>query len=85
MCAVRCSVSPDGLCQSAEAVDDTVFGCQDWARHCWILEDNCVVDDSMLGGVLNYLVALVMLERWAYVESDAAAEIPQALDGPLCM
>ena len=85
MCAVLCDVSLDGFCQSAEAVDDTVFGCQDWAFHCWMLEDNCVVDDNMLGGVLNYLVSLVMLEQRADVESVATAEIPRASGGPLCM
>ena len=85
MCAVRCDISPDGFGQSAEAVDDTVFGRQNWACHCWMLEDDCVVDDEMLGGVLNDFVASVMLERRAYVESDAAAEIPRASGGPLYM
>ena len=85
MCAVRCDVSPDGFGQSVEAVDDTVFGRQNWACHCWMLEDDCVGDNDMLGGVLNYFVALVMLKQRAYVESNAAAEIPQALGGPLCM
>ncbi len=50
-----------------------------------MLEYNCVVDNNMLGGVLNDFVALVMLKGRSYVESDAAAEIPQALGGPLCM
>ena len=83
MAAVRCDVSPDSFGQSAEAVDDTVFGRQSWACHCWMLEDNCVIDGDMLGGVLNDLVASVMFKRWAYVESGAASEIPQALVGPL--
>ena len=50
-----------------------------------MLEDNCVVDDNMLGGVLNYLVSLEMLEQRADVESDATAEIPRASGGSLCM
>ena len=50
-----------------------------------MLEDHCVVDDNMLGGVLDYLVVLVMFEQQADVESNAAAEIPQALGGSLCM
>ena len=85
MCGVQCDVSLDGFGQGAEAVDDTVFGRQNWACHCWMLEDDCVVDDDMLGGVLNDFVASVMLKQWAYVESDAAAEIPRASGGPLCM
>ena len=85
MTAVRCDVSLDSFGQSAEAVDDAVFGCQSWACHCWILEDDCVIDNDMLGGVLNEFVALVMLQQRAYIESDATAEIPQASCGPLYM
>ena len=59
--AVRCDVRPDGFGQSVEAVDDTVFGRQNWACLCWMLENDCVVDNDMLGGVFNNFVALVML------------------------
>ena len=66
-------------------MNDAVFGRKNWARHCWMLEDDCVIDDNMLGGVLNDFVASVMLKGGSYVESDAAAEIPRASGGPLCM
>ncbi len=85
MCAARCDVSPDGFCQQAEAVDDAVFGCQSWARHCWVLEDDCVIDGDMLGGVLNDFVASVMLKGRSYVESYAATETPLASGGTLYM
>ena len=66
-------------------MDDTVFGRQNWACHCWMLEDDCVVGDNMLGGVLNDFVTSVVLEGRSYVESDALAEIPQASGGTLNM
>ena len=84
-CAVRCDVSPDGFGQRAEAVDDAVFRRQTWARHCWMLEDDCVIDGDMLGGVFNDFVASVMLQGGSYVESGAAAEIPRASGGSLYM
>jgi hypothetical protein len=50
-----------------------------------MLEDDCVVGDNMLGGVLNDFVTSVVLEGRSYVESDALAEIPQASGGTLNM
>ena len=50
-----------------------------------MLKDDCVVDNNMLGGVLDHFVALVMVKQGSYVESGAAAEIPRALDGPPMM
>ena len=85
MRAVRCDVLTDSFGQSAEAVDDTVFRREDWASQCWMLKDNCVVDNDMLGGVLDHFVALVMVKRRSYVESTAAAEIPRASGGPPMM
>ena len=78
MAVVRCDVSLDSFGQSAEAVNDTVFGRQSWACHCWMLEGDCVIDNDMLGGVLDDFVASVMLKRWAYVKSGAASEILRA-------
>ncbi len=85
MRAVQCDVLTDSFGQSAEAVDDTVFRHEDWASQCWMLKDNCVVDGIMLGGFLDHFVASVMVKRRSYVESGAAAEIPQASDGPPMM
>ena len=85
MRAVRCDVLTDSFGQSAEAVDDLVFRREDWARQCWMLKDNCVVDDNMLGGVLDHFVASVMVKQRSYVESGAATEIPQASGGPPIM
>jgi len=62
MAAVHCDVSLDSFGQSAEAVDDAVFGCQGWACHCWMLNDNCVIDYYMLSGVLDDFVASVMVQ-----------------------
>jgi hypothetical protein len=50
-----------------------------------MLEDDCVIDGNMLGGVLNDFVASVMLKGRSNVESNAAAEIPQVLGGTLYM
>ena len=50
-----------------------------------MLEDDCVIDGDMLGGVLNDFVTLIVLEGRSYVESDATAEIPRASSGPLYM
>ena len=50
-----------------------------------MLKDNCVVDGDLLGGVLDHFVASVMVKQGSYVESGAAAEIPQALGGPSLM
>jgi hypothetical protein len=50
-----------------------------------MLEDDCVIDGDMLGGVFNDFVASVMLQGGSYVESGAAAEIPQASGGSLYM
>ena len=85
MRAVQCDVLMDSFGQSVEAVDDLVFRREDWASQCWMLKDDCVVDNDMLGGVLDHFVALVMVKGRSYVESAAAAEIPQASGGPLMM
>ena len=85
MRALRCDVLTDSFGQSTEAVDDTVFRREDWASQCRMLKDNCVVDGNLLGGVLDHFVASVMVKRQSYVESGAAAEIPQASGGPPMM
>ena len=85
MAAVHCDVCLDSFGQGAEAVDDMVLGSQSWACHCWMLEDNCVIDGNMLSGVSDDFVALVMFKRWADVKSSASSEIPQASGRPLYM
>ncbi len=85
MAAVRCDVCLDSFGQSAEAVDDTVLGRQSWACHCWVLEDNCVIDSNMLSGVYDDFLALIMFKQWADIKSGAASEVPQASGGPLYM
>ena len=50
-----------------------------------MLEDYCVIDGDMLGGVLDDFVTLVVLKGRSNVESDAATEIPRALSGTLYM
>ncbi len=85
MAAVRCDVCLDSFGQRAEAVDDTVLRRQSWACHCWMLEDNCVIDGNMLSGVLDDFVASVMVKQRSYVESGAATEIPRASGSPSMM
>ena len=76
MAAVPCDVCLDSFGKRAEAVDDAVFRRQCWACHCWVLEDNRVVDCDLLRGVSDHPVASVVFERRANVESGAASEVP---------
>ncbi len=74
--AFPCDVCLDSFGKRAEAVDDTVLGCQRRACHCWVLEDNRVVDCDLLRGVSDHPVASVVFEQRANVESGAASEVP---------
>ncbi len=85
MAAVPCDVCLDSFGKRAEAVDDAVFRRQCWACHCWVLEDNRVVDCDLLRGVSDHPVALVVFEQRANVESGAASEVPRASGGPPMM
>ena len=85
MAAVPCDVCLDSFGKRAEAVDDAVLGRQRWACHCWVLEDNRVVDGYLLRGVFDHPVASVVFERRADVESGTASEIPRASGGPPIM
>jgi hypothetical protein len=71
----------DGVGDSIEAVDNGVGRCDDQDGEIVVTEVNCVGDAEGLSFGVNDAMTVVMLKEDANVESNGAAEVPDAASG----
>ncbi len=71
----------DGITDGVEAVDNCVGWCDSLDGEVVVTEVNCIGDVEGLGFGIDDVMAAVMLERDANIESVRAAEVPGAAGG----